>query len=244
MKNFKILLAEDNEANQLLLQRLLTMAGHDVAIVSDGEKALNALTRNSYDLCIFDMQMPVMSGIEAIKNYKEKHPESDLPFIILTADTTAEVIIECEMVGVNMCLNKSIEYTNLKNAVNKICLNDSSKTDTANNQIINIEQYNFFEDPVFLEQFIEKFDLSANELMQSLNNSLENDFDEFKRTIHSIKGLTGYLSANILRDLTSEAEKLSKESYTELSNEYYSKISSELSKVQEKLFMFANPTST
>ena len=187
------------------------------------------------------MQMPIMSGIEAIKKYKEKQPESNLPFIILTADTTAQVIIECEKAGVNLCLNKPIEYSKLTNAITKVCLNEYPIIEAASNQIINIEQYNFFEEPVFLEQFIEKFDLSANKLMQCLNDSLENDFDEFKRTVHSIKGLTGYLSANILRDLTSEAEKLSEESYSELSNEYYSKISSELSKVQEELFMFANP---
>lgn len=123
---YKILLADDTEANQLLFSKMLIMLGHDVTIVTNGQEALNELKNNTYDLCIFDMQMPVMTGAAAIKKYKDEHPDTNLPFVILTADTSKESINECEEAGVEAYLNKPVRFDDLKNAVEDACVNNVS----------------------------------------------------------------------------------------------------------------------
>lgn len=51
-KDFKILLAEDNEANQVLIERMLIKGGHSVTIVNNGQEALDELNKDSYDICL------------------------------------------------------------------------------------------------------------------------------------------------------------------------------------------------
>ncbi len=61
----RVLLAEDNPVNQKLVVRLLEKKGHVVVVAPNGQEALNALARASFDLVLMDVQMPVMDGIEA-----------------------------------------------------------------------------------------------------------------------------------------------------------------------------------
>jgi len=84
-----ILIAEDNEINQKLIQRVLETFGLSVSIASDGLEAFEKAKENKYDLIFMDIQMPVMDGIEATQkildfeqNYKIKHT----PIIALTAN--------------------------------------------------------------------------------------------------------------------------------------------------------------
>ena len=61
----RVLLAEDNPVNQKLVVRLLEKRGHVVVVAPNGQEALDALARASFDLVLMDVQMPVMDGIEA-----------------------------------------------------------------------------------------------------------------------------------------------------------------------------------
>src|SRR5262249_44173671 len=77
----RILLAEDNPVNQLLMVRLLEKQGHSVTVVANGEEALTALEHDSFHLLIMDLQMPVMGGLEAtaIIREQEKNTGKRLP---------------------------------------------------------------------------------------------------------------------------------------------------------------------
>jgi CheY-like chemotaxis protein len=63
-KALKILVAEDNEINQLLFQTQLESLGYHCTLVSDGLKALDALSANRFDILLTDISMPEMGGIE------------------------------------------------------------------------------------------------------------------------------------------------------------------------------------
>lgn len=62
----RILVVDDEPSVRVLVQRLLMLHGHRVDAVPDGERALDALERHSYDLAIVDHAMPVMSGVELL----------------------------------------------------------------------------------------------------------------------------------------------------------------------------------
>ena len=82
----RLLVAEDNEVNQIFIAALLNQAGHAVDMVKDGEAAVAAVANGAFDAVLMDIQMPVMDGIEATKAIRALAPEkSGVPVIALTA---------------------------------------------------------------------------------------------------------------------------------------------------------------
>ncbi len=83
-----VLVAEDNPINQLLVRRLLEKRGHRVSIAADGIEALRVLENTSVDLVFMDVQMPRLSGIEAVRAIRksEEIGGSHVPIIALTAN--------------------------------------------------------------------------------------------------------------------------------------------------------------
>ncbi len=81
----KILVVEDDLANQSLIERFLRLCGYDVICAGDGAKAL-ALARNERpDLIIMDMGLPILDGWAATRRLKSLPATRDIPIIALTA---------------------------------------------------------------------------------------------------------------------------------------------------------------
>ncbi|MFW5725199.1 MAG: response regulator [Bacteroidota bacterium] len=76
----RILLAEDNRVTQNVLRLLLSSFGHDVTVASNGEEVISKYQSGLFDLILMDIQMPVMNGVEATRNLREKH--NNLPPIV------------------------------------------------------------------------------------------------------------------------------------------------------------------
>jgi CheY-like chemotaxis protein len=81
----KILVAEDNKTNQMLIQILLEEFGLECDIVNDGNEAVEMVGKNSYDLILMDENMPNLRGIEAMKIIRNKY-NTKIPIIALTAN--------------------------------------------------------------------------------------------------------------------------------------------------------------
>lgn len=81
----KILLAEDNDTNQLITTRILNSHGHDVHIAANGLDVLQMLENETFDLIVMDVRMPKMGGIEAIREIRNRQNHSEIPIIALTA---------------------------------------------------------------------------------------------------------------------------------------------------------------
>jgi two-component system sensor histidine kinase RpfC len=110
MRRLKILVAEDNPTNQMVIAKLLERAGHEVMVVGDGQEALDALRSGTLDIALLDLNMPVMGGLETARRYlaemKDKNP---IPLVALTADATPESRKECEEAGVKGYMTKPFE---------------------------------------------------------------------------------------------------------------------------------------
>lgn len=240
MKNkFNILLAEDEPANQLLFERMIKTAGHNVTIANNGREALDYLNTHSYDLGIFDMRMPEMNGIEVVELYKNNKIESTLPFIMLTADTGKDVIEQCKSAGIDIYLSKPITSKDLIKAINTACIGKSKSKITQADSIIDITQLDYFEDQDFLDKYIELFEESAEKLVKNLADALDN-YKYFMDTVHSIKGLSGNIGAHDLREITIQAGSINKNDFNKKAKEFYEKIINELSKVVFKLITLSS----
>lgn len=85
--SLRLLLAEDNQLNQLLVSTLLRKGGHEVTLVSDGRAAVNAVREGTFDAVLMDIHMPNLNGFEALECIRRlPGPRSRIPVIALTAD--------------------------------------------------------------------------------------------------------------------------------------------------------------
>jgi PAS domain S-box-containing protein len=106
----RILLVEDNEFNQIVARELITQAGATLDIVDNGQKAVDRLReqRDSYDLILMDVQMPVMDGFTATRIIRNELGLS-LPILAMTAGVMEFECNECIACGMNDLIAKPVE---------------------------------------------------------------------------------------------------------------------------------------
>jgi signal transduction histidine kinase/CheY-like chemotaxis protein/HPt (histidine-containing phosphotransfer) domain-containing protein len=85
----RVLLVEDNRINQQVALIMLEREGYRVTCVSDGQQALDALARDTFDVVLMDVQMPVMDGLEATRRLRAAETSGRLPVVALTANAMA-----------------------------------------------------------------------------------------------------------------------------------------------------------
>ncbi|MEI6557767.1 MAG: CHASE domain-containing protein [Rhodospirillaceae bacterium] len=106
----KILLAEDNRINQMLVRSMLQQLGHSVRVVENGRQALDAVIAGDLDIVLMDMQMPEMDGEEATRAIRSlPGPWSGIPVLALTADVMAGHRERYLQAGVNDLVPKPID---------------------------------------------------------------------------------------------------------------------------------------
>lgn len=116
-----ILIAEDNRTNQRVLAKLLERAGHNVALAENGEKALDMMMAERFDVVFMDLNMPVMNGIDAAKLYRFMAAgQPHLPIFALTADVTEEAQRLCAEAGMDGVLTKPFEPARLFDLLERI----------------------------------------------------------------------------------------------------------------------------
>ncbi len=103
-----VLLAEDTPELQRLGLQMLESLGLTVAVVGNGQEAIEQALGQSFDLILMDMQMPVMGGLEATRTLRALHYRK--PIIALTADVMAHHRTQFEEAGGNGFLSKPVEY--------------------------------------------------------------------------------------------------------------------------------------
>lgn len=133
-KDIKILVAEDNLVNQKVAKNMLNKLGYDVDVAENGNKVLEKMSENGYDIILMDVQMPIMDGLTTTRIIREV--EDDLknnrnlsynlilkkipiPIIALTANAMKEDRDICLANGMNDYLSKPLNLNELKEVVEK-----------------------------------------------------------------------------------------------------------------------------
>jgi two-component system sensor histidine kinase/response regulator len=107
----RVLLAEDNEANQMVAQELLGRLGIELDIAGNGRKALEMARRSPgrYAAVLMDMQMPEMDGLEATRALRADPAFRSLPIIAMTANAMRHDLDACVEAGMNDHITKPID---------------------------------------------------------------------------------------------------------------------------------------
>lgn len=113
-----ILFADDEESLQDLMSNELPMMGHTVTVCPDGQSAVDAAKRETYDCLLVDLDMPGMHGIEVIQRVKELSPETEA--IVLTGKETLETAVAAMRHGACDYMTKPCRLKDLQSVLGEV----------------------------------------------------------------------------------------------------------------------------
>src|SRR3954470_20459579 len=105
----RILVIDDHENNRLLLEDILTMAGHQVIPAASGAEALTLLPDASVDLVLLDLLMPGMNGLEVLLAMRALPALAELPVLILSGIDHSDMTAQCLAAGAQDFIGKPFE---------------------------------------------------------------------------------------------------------------------------------------
>jgi len=126
----RVLAAEDNSVNQLVLKTLLGQVGVDVTVVDDGEQAVAAWENGAWDVILMDVQMPKMDGPTAVGIIRQREAATGrarTPIIALTANVMTHQINEYLASGMDSCVAKPLQIAALVEAIVKVTEGDDDQ---------------------------------------------------------------------------------------------------------------------
>ena len=124
LPSLRILIAEDNETNRMVITQLLEMDGHQIDSVEDGEAAVQQLSHceEAYDLLLMDVRMPRLDGPSATQQIRAQFSHQQLPIIALTADTSTETLQRCKAAGMDQVISKPFLVEELYRVIGQLGL--------------------------------------------------------------------------------------------------------------------------
>ncbi|WP_186767536.1 ATP-binding protein [Blastopirellula retiformator] len=177
----KILVVEDLEANQLVLQEILSRLGLTACFVSDGQSAFTAVAETTFDVVLLDLELPDMSGLDVARKLRELPNEKRLFIIAVTAHAIADYEQSTLAAGADKFLTKPLSLEDLRD-----CLNQAPTPMEAPIQI----------SPALREKLISLFleqAPSALENLREAGNSRDNKRLAF--AAHRLRGMIAYFDA-------------------------------------------------
>ena len=118
-RGLRVLVAEDNQVNQLVAKRILQKLGHQVTVVGNGREAVSAVQAGKFDLIAMDVQMPEMDGLDATAAIRlwEKTTGTHIPIIAMTAHAMKGDRDRCLAAGMDGYTSKPIRIGELDRAI-------------------------------------------------------------------------------------------------------------------------------
>ena len=118
MENYKILIAEDDESMGRLISYKLKSAGYDIKVVKEGDLVMKELKDNNYHLLILDLMLPVVNGIQILKNLKEE--DFNIKVLVLSAKSQEKDIVKALNLGADEYMTKPFRPEELLIRLRKI----------------------------------------------------------------------------------------------------------------------------
>jgi signal transduction histidine kinase/CheY-like chemotaxis protein/HPt (histidine-containing phosphotransfer) domain-containing protein len=218
----RVLVAEDNTVNQMVIRELLRTVGIEAEIVANGRDAVERVLANEYSFILMDCEMPELDGYEATREIrateKARGGDRHVPIIALTANAITGDREKCIAAGMDDYLTKPIGasrlfaaisqwYTPLAQAANH---NESLQTELClSDELINIDQA--IERCAGSKEILGKILVEFERMLTSTGSDLEllldnNRLDELRIQAHSLRGASANVGAESLSLLAGELE--------------------------------------
>ena len=221
----RILLAEDSPINQRVAVGFLERWGHQVTIVDNGQKAIEAVANERFDLVLMDLQMPDVGGCEAAQQIRQREQQTGtprVPIVAMTAEAMKGDRERCLAAGMDDYLAKPIGSDDLFLIIQKIITraeggldgspelsaaehadhaahSGSNGDNAATSQLVDWSYLTRMlgHDRSLIRDSLAILREQCPELLEELRQAIEaRDAMELHRAAHSLKGLTGYLGSS------------------------------------------------
>ncbi|MEB3227060.1 MAG: response regulator [Synechocystis sp.] len=223
----KILLAEDNLVNQKVARQILNNLGYSVATAANGQEVLTLLERQTFDLILMDIQMPIMDGLDACRHIRQTLLKDQQPKIVaMTANAMAGDRQACFDAGMDDYLSKPIVIQELRDLLHQTlplaprpsALPPSTPTPaTVADPCLDPTAIAFLRDtlcdqnPQLFAEMLDCFRTESQSLVEQMLEGLETqNADQVKRAAHSLKSSSASIGASqfvaFLKHLESEVE--------------------------------------
>ncbi len=233
IKGSSILLVEDNEFNQQIACELLTEAGFKVDVAENGQKCIEMLDKQTYDIVLMDMQMPVMDGVTATREIRKNESFKDLPIIAMTANVMEADIEKCREAGMWDHIGKPIDPDELFGKLLKWVkprraadvreavvtpLKETAREETRPPKEDDLPDIPGLDTKLGLKRVMGKKDFYLTMLRKYVDNQSEaptqirqslgaGDYGTAERLAHTAKGVSGNIGAARLQELAAAVEK-------------------------------------
>jgi len=209
LTGYSILLVEDNKLNQILASTIIEKWGARVVVAGNGQQALDILEKNTFDVILMDIQMPVMDGMTASRLIREKL-NIHTPILALSANVIKGIVEKCQEAGMQGYISKPFDSEDL---YRKIILHAPKKDKPVEKpedmlepdlMVVDISRLEKMigPDPAQLNLMINKFLVITPSYLAELNDALAlNDLQAVALAAHKIKSSIDLVSAPMMREL-------------------------------------------
>jgi two-component system sensor histidine kinase RpfC len=227
---YEILVAEDNPTNRKVLQRILERAGHRCVLVKDGEEALDAVDKRTFDAIVLDMNMPLVAGTDVARLCRLMHGQSArIPIIMFSANVTPEARRESMQAGADEFLPKPIQVDTFLRTLDRLVEDfhgsvpglGKKRASTPSRPVLLIEEEpvlnpvalegieKMSHDPKFLDDLIVEFIKDNKQLLDSLEQTmLAQTWERFWEIVHALKGSALSVGATSMKMACRRLEKI------------------------------------
>lgn len=218
----RVLFADDALDNRRLIEQLLRKAGTEVVLVEDGLAAVNILDRESFDLILMDVQMPIMDGLTATRKIREKGITT--PIVAISAGAMETDIEQALAAGCEMHLGKPFEQADLLRVLKRY-LRFSSHDLTTRETNVAIDDE--------LETLIDEFAADLPNKIQPLTLAIaERDLKLAASLAHRLKGSAGMYRFQEISEIASSIDSACKSHDIDHANQLLEQLSNLVAKEQ------------
>ncbi|GAB2503222.1 hybrid sensor histidine kinase/response regulator [Arenimonas alkanexedens] len=219
VRPLRILVADDQPANRLVLQRLLERAGHSAVFAENGEQALERMEEETIDAAIVDLHMPVMDGLEMIKQARVMQAGGPrTPILVLSADATLDAVRDAEAAGAYTFLTKPVVASRLLETLAEIAGgNENAQAVSRKDHLAPTLRTDVLEELAgmglgkdFLEDFVDQCLRDASRcLAEAERGAATSKWEAVREAAHALKGVSENIGAQALVERSTEIMRAS-----------------------------------
>ena len=220
IKPMRLLIGDDHSANLLVVRRILEKAGHTTRLANNGEEVLEAMEQETFDAVVLDLHMPKIDGTNVIKQARVMQAgRARTPFIVLSADATAEAIQASESAGAAAFLTKPVSAQALLDTLADIATGDTQASPQSRGSAVQpdeviaratIDELSELKlDRDFMKLFTAECMRDALKCIGDMElHGTATKWEDFRDDCHALKGVASNIGAVRVAGLASEAMKL------------------------------------
>lgn len=247
----RVLVAEDNEVNQLVAKRIFEKLGHRVTVVENGQEAVSALEKGKFDLVAMDVQMPVMDGLDATQAIRkaEEKTGKHTPIVAMTAHAMKGDRERCLLAGMDGYVAKPIRSSELETVIAGVLGTVRPAAAVGNNRSASVIDSGALLEGVggnrrLLQKLARLFLADLPKSVARIKSAFASrDGEELAKTAHALKGSIGNFGAMKAVEIAAEIERIGRTGELDIAQEALSALEVELSAAKKELEKLAAPSS-